>query len=188
MDIVKMIKEEILQLNKKYMNEIDNYDFWEQHVKYVVKEALLLAEEYNADKEIVELGALLHDVALISNVGTKVDHHTNGAIIAEKLLSKYGYQKDRMSKVVGCVLNHRSSKNATSNEEMCVADADIIAHYDNIPMCFEVAFKYNKISNTNDKNEWIKYFEKDYNDLSDRTKQTFKERYQNIINVLFGEL
>ena len=38
------IGEEILQLNKKYMNEIDNFDFWEQHVKYVVKEALLLAE------------------------------------------------------------------------------------------------------------------------------------------------
>ena len=54
MDIVKMIKEEILQLNKKYMNEIDNFDFWKQHVKCVVKEALLVAEKYNADKEIVE--------------------------------------------------------------------------------------------------------------------------------------
>ena len=29
------------------MNEIDNFNFWEQHVKYVVKEAVLLAEKYN---------------------------------------------------------------------------------------------------------------------------------------------
>jgi len=70
---------------------------------------------------------------------------------------------------------------------LCVADADILAHYDNIPMCFEVAFKFNKID-TNSKDEWIKYFSKDYNDLSERTKETFKDRYLNIMEVLFGNL
>ena len=77
-------------------------------------------------------------------MGTKVDHHTNGVIIADKLLLKYGYQKDKMRKVIGCVINHWSSKNATSNEELCAADADIIAHYDNIPMCFEVLLNTTK--------------------------------------------
>ncbi len=69
-----------------------------------------------------------------------------------------------------------------------MADADILAHYDNIVLCFYVAFKFNKISDVNDKAEWIKYFEKDFYDLSDRTKQTFKKRFENIMNVLFEEM
>lgn len=187
MSIINQVKDEILKLNQSYLSNVDKYNFWEQHIKYVVKEALLLADKYKADKEVVELGALLHDVALVSNVGTKADHHTNGVIIAEKILNNLNYPKDKIDRVLGCVRNHRRSQNATNIEELCVADADILAHYDNIPMCFEVAFKYNKI-NTGNKEEWIKYFEKDYNDLSEKTKATFKERYLKIIDVLFGSL
>lgn len=184
MNIVNKIKEEILALNQKYIVTIDNYNFWEQHVKYVVKEALYLANKYNANKEIVELGALLHDIALIANVGTRKDHHINGGVIARELLSKYDYNEDKLERVIGCVINHRSSKNATNVEELCVADADILAHFDNIPMLYNSAFnRYNV--NLDDINEWMKNeFEKDYNDLSDKTKEEFKERYKLICEIL----
>ena len=33
--------------------------------------------------EIVSLGALLHDIALINRVGDRKDHHINGEIIAK---------------------------------------------------------------------------------------------------------
>ena len=187
MGIIEKIREEIMTLNQWYINEVDNYNFWEQHIQYVVKEAKILANKYNADQEIVELGALLHDIALMSNVGTKKDHHTNGAVIAKNLLSKYNYPEDKIERVVGCVLNHKSSKNCSNDEELCVADADIISHYDNIVMCFEVAFKFNLVSDINNKEEWIKYFKKDYDDLSERTKETFKDRYTTIMDVLFGD-
>lgn len=188
MDIISQIKDEVLRINNEYINSSDdNFNFWEQHIKYVVHEAIQLAEKYNADKEIVELGALLHDVALMSKVGTRSEHHIKGVVISEKLLKKYNYPEERLNRVLGCIKNHRKSQNATNIEELCVADADILAHYDNIPMCFEVAFKFNKIDTTN-KEEWIKYFEHDYLDLSDKTKETFKERYLNIIDVLFGNL
>lgn len=72
-------------------------------------------------------------------------------------------------------------------ESWKAAYKDIITHYDNIPMCFGVAFKHNKIA-TNSVAEWIKYFEHDWNDLSERTKQTFKPRYDVIMDVLFGAL
>ena len=87
--IIEHIKNELMLLNQKYINEAeDNYDFWNLHIKYVVKEAVELAKIYNADLEIVELGALLHDIALVAKVGTKADHHTNGAVIAKELLTK----------------------------------------------------------------------------------------------------
>jgi len=185
--IIQSVKDELMIINKEYSEKAsDRFDFWEQHVKLVVKEALYLADEYNADKEIVELGSLLHDIALMSNVGTRVEHEINGKIIAEKILTKYKYPTDRKERVLGCVLHHRSSGNAVNIEELCVADADILAHYDNIPMCFATAYKYHSEITSND--ELKKYFEYDYNDLSERTKRIFKARFNNIMDVLFGKL
>ena len=137
MSYVELITKEILLLNEKYVEtSIDNYNFWEQHVKYVVKEAKELAKKYGADLEIVELGALLHDVALMAKVGERKDHHINGANIAREMLNGVNYPKDRIDAVVSCVLKHRSSKNTSNIEQQCVADADILAHFDNIPMLF----------------------------------------------------
>ena len=109
-NIIYHIKNEVFALNQKYIDESDDhYDFWEQHIKYVVNNALDLATQNGADAEIVELGALLHDIALIAKVGTKKDHHVNGAVLAKELLTKYDYPQDKTELVIGCVLNHRTS-------------------------------------------------------------------------------
>lgn len=184
--IIEQIKNEILLLNQKYIDESeDGYDFWNNHIKYVVEEAMYLAETHNADKEIVELAALLHDVALMAKVGTKADHHKNGEIIAGELLNKYGYPEYRIEQVQGCIFNHRSSSYATNIEELCVADADILAHFDNISSAFILgATKFNFTK----PEEFMEWFQKDYEDLSDVTKISFQERYNNIMSVLFGDL
>ena len=185
-NIIEKIKEEVLKLNEEYIkNSEDGYNFWDEHIKYVYEESKKLATKYNADIEIVELGALLHDIALLSKVGTREEHHINGAKIARKLLSKYNYPEDKCERVVSCVYNHRSSKNATNKEEICVADADILAHFDNIPMLFNSAFKRNNISLSNIREYMQEMFEKDYNDLSDLTKKEFKEKYEMIKKLLF---
>ena len=94
--------------------------------------------------------------------------------MAKEILTNYNYSKERMNRVLKCVYNHRSSKNTTSIEELCVADADILVHFDNIPMLFNSAYNRNGV-NLNEVRTWMKdVFEKDYNDLSDKTKETFK--------------
>lgn len=184
--LIENIKKEVLKINEEFKRQDDeNYDFWNNHIKLVVKESLFLAERYGADKEIVEIGAMLHDIALMSKVGTKVDHHLNGVKISEKILDKYKVDKIKKDKILGCILHHRISKNAENIEELCVADADIISHFDNIPMCFYTSFRFKKFS-LNDVGEMKVWFEKDFNDLSDRTKFEFKPRYENIMQVIFG--
>ena len=184
MDIIQRVTEYVITAGKEYAERAsDHYDFWDNHIRFVVKEALILADEYGADREIVELGALLHDIALMTKIGTRAEHHTNGKNIADGLLSELEYPADKKERVLNCILHHRSSKNAESIEELCVADADIIAHFDNIPMCFNSAYR-SGISSVPD---LIDYFAGDYNDLSDRAKKLFDARYQNIMNVLFGE-
>ncbi len=144
-------------------------------------------KKYNTDIEIVQLGSLLHDIALIRQIGDRKDYHANGKMIAEEMLSKYSYPVNKMNRVLSCVYNHRSSKNTTTIEELCVADADILAHFDNIPMLFNLAYNRCNI-NLNEVRKWMRSaFEKDYNDLSERTKESFKERYNQICKIVLGD-
>jgi len=188
MNIIDEVKEYVLKRIEDYKaNSDDHYDFWNEHVKYVYEESINLAEKYEADIEIVSIGALLHDIALINKIGDRKDHHINGEKIAKDILEKFSYDKNKISRVLKCVYNHRSSKNANTIEETCVADADILAHFDNIPMLFNSAFVRNKVS-LNEIRGWMKNtFEKDYNDLSDRTKEIFKEKYNQICKIVLKD-
>lgn len=188
MDIINNIKNLIIKYCEEYKeNAQDNYDFWNEHIKFVYQESVELAKKYKADIEIVSLGALLHDIALIKKVGDRKDHHINGKELANKVLTDYNYPQNKKERVLNCVLNHRSSKNGTTIEELCVADADILAHFDNIPMLFNSGF--NRNNKTLDSiREWLKdCFEKDYNDLSDKTKEIFRSRYNTILDIVLGE-
>ena len=176
-NVEKYVKKQI-EIYKEV--SLDHYDFWEEHVKYVYDESLLLADFYGADKEIVALGALLHDIALINRVGEKKDHHINGEIIARGILTKFNYDEKKKERVLKCIYNHRSSNNAQSIEELCVADADILAHFDNIPMLLNIAYN-KKHLNEGEAKEWLKEaLEKDYNDLSVKTKEKYKDKYKKI--------
>lgn len=105
-----------------------------------------MAEKYDADCVIVRLGALLHDIALIEKVGEREDHHINSKVLSDKVLDSFNCPSEVKERVLRCVYNHRSCKNATSIEELCVCDADVLAHFDNIPMLFNSAFNRNGLS------------------------------------------
>lgn len=188
MNITELIKQKLLKRTES-SKEKDGYDFWEDHIKYVVDNAVYLVKKYKADVEIVELGALLHDIAMPSNIGSREEHHIYGAKIAEDLLTKYNYPQDKIERVKQCVLNHRGSKDLPRNtiEEEIVADADVMAHFDSIPSLFNLAFKELNLD-LHAGTEYVKNkLERDYNKLSDRTKDILKERYNNIISVLFNK-
>lgn len=185
-EVTEKIKDELLKRCEN-SKEKDGYDFWNEHIKYVVENAIELARRQNADVEIVELGALLHDIAMPSEYGEREEHHIYGAEIAEQLLTELNYPKDRIEKVKNCVLNHRGSKDRPRNsiEEQCVADADVIAHFDCIPSLFSLAYKEMKLSISDGKEFVRKKLERDFGKLSLQSKELLKDRYENIIKVLF---
>ena len=158
-EVTEKIKEELLKRCEK-SKEKDGYDFWNEHIKYVVENAVKLAKQYGADVEIVELGALLTEL---------------------------NYPKDRIERVKNCVLNHRGSKDRPRNtiEEECVADADVIAHFDCIPSLFSLVYKDMNLSISDGKEYVRKKLERDYNKLSLQTREILKDRYENIVKVLF---
>ncbi len=113
-----------------------------------MKNAVELAKEYGADIEIVELGALLHDISMPSEYGPREEHNVYGVEIADELLTKMNYPEDRKERVKECVLRHRGSKNLPRNtiEEQCVADADVLAHFDCIPSLFHLVYNEMNLS------------------------------------------
>ena len=187
-EVVESIKADLLKRCENY-KEKHGYDFWNDHIKYVVKNSIELAKKYGADIEIVELGALLHDIAMPSELGPREEHNVYGVQIADELLTQLKYPEDRKERVKECVLRHRGSKDLPRNtiEEECVADADVLAHFDCIPSVFHLAFGKNELDlSIEEGTEFVKKkLERDFNKLSDRTKIELKDRYENIMKVLF---
>jgi len=104
---------------------------WQFHILPVVKHSLRLGRKSKADLEIVELAALLHDLAAITDKKFIENHHIHGASMAEKLLSDSGLPEGKIKKVSLCILNHRGSSpgKRESLEEKILASADAMSHF-----------------------------------------------------------
>ena len=170
----------------KSKNNIFGYGIWSHHIRPMIPLGQELAEEYGADKEIVTIAILLHDLVSIEDRRNYKEHHIIGAERAEKILEKYNYPKEKIEQIKLCILNHRSSvnNNKSSAEEICVADADAIIHLLEISSLFYAAYKEMGKSIEEGQN-WIREkLEKDYKKLSDRSKNKYKDEFNHVITLL----
>ncbi len=148
--VKKIVKSECYKPTSKYGSEPFN-----SHIIPMVKYAKKLAIKLDADVEIVELAAWLHDVGSI--IYGRKDHHNTGAAEAEKILSKLKYPKEKIALIKKCIRHHRSSRNdkRKSLEEKIVAEADALSHFDNIQGVFWAAFLFEKKNQAQGKKEVI---------------------------------
>jgi uncharacterized protein len=99
----------------------------------------MLAGKLGGDLEIVELAAVLHDIAKIRNFQNEDNHHVIGAQEAELILREIAYPPEKIAQVKACILSHRikTITGGLSTEEVCVASADGMAHIQQIwPMLY----------------------------------------------------
>ena len=190
-NIVELMKEEIINRSNKFEEKTkgtkDEYNIYKEHIQYVYNYVCLLSKGQDVDHEVLELSALLHDIAVPSEYGDIEEHHIYGEKIAEELLTKLKYPREKIELVKKCVLNHRGSTklNRESIEEQCVADADVMAHFDCIPDLFSLVY-HDKNMNIKDGAEYVKKkLERDFEKLSPATKERLKDRYDTIMKVLF---
>lgn len=137
-NIIGKIKEIV---KKESRNE--ESDFY-CHISVVVKNAKSLAKKYKVkDLEIIEIAAWLHDIGRLPYIekGYKKkedEHHLLGAVKAEKILKKFGYPAEKISKVKGMILSHRSIEEPRPKtiEEKIISNADAMAVFDVLPIFF----------------------------------------------------
>lgn len=134
----------------------------------------------------MEIAALLHDYAGIKNKDLQEQHHIHGSTEAERILRELSYCEEKIEKVKECIISHRGSMKIekTSKEAICIADADAMAHIDQIPSLLYLAY-CNHQMNIDDGKEWVrKKIERSWNKLSCEAKVIIKEKYDSAQRVL----
>lgn len=178
MSIVENIRIFVENESKKPTSKY-GYEPYEFHFTPMVKYALGLAEELDADKEIVALAGWLHDVG--SLIEGRDNHHLTGAKIAEEKLRELGYPEDRIEKVKKCILNHRSSidSNRESLEEKIIAEADVMSNFDNITGIISAAVVYERLNQGEAKEAVKKKLQRKYKQLTfEKSKEIIRPKYE----------
>jgi len=152
----------------------------------VVKNAVLLAREYNADEEIVMIASWLHDIASITDYALYEEHHIHGAEMARPMLEAFGYEEEKILHVQECIRCHRGSRRMEmpTVEALCIADADAISHFDSVPSLLYLAYVQKGMA----MDEGIAFvrgkLERSYAKLSDRSKEVYRDKYAQVMAVL----
>lgn len=157
-----------------------------EHIVSVVKNAAVLAEQYGADKEVVMIAAWLHDIASVTDYSLYELHHIHGAEIAYRILKEYDYDEQKISLVQECIRNHRGSTDLErrSVEELCVADADAVSHFDKVPGLLYLAY-VEKGMGCEEGRQFVKNkLTRSFHKLSLRSKKLYQDKYEKVMEVL----
>ncbi len=178
-DIINGIYDEV---KKRCMLPSNVYGIgaWDHHIELVYKIAIEICSEYGANHDIVALAALLHDVASVTDKAYTEEHHIIGAQIAEELLATYPIAKEDIELIKKCILHHRGSRLAqkTTPEEICIADADAMAHFYSVPALLRMVYVEKNMS-IDDGAEFVyNKLQRSYNKLSDKGKEIVLPHYQ----------
>ena len=156
------------------------------HIVAVVNNAKILAGKYGADKEIVMIAAWLHDIASITDHSLYELHHIHGAEMAYSILKRYGYDDEKISLVQKCIRNHRGSISSEkiSPEELCVADADAISHFDSVPSLLYLAY-VQKCMGIEEGKTFVKdKLTRSFQKLSTASKKHYQDKFEKVMEVL----
>lgn len=183
-DIIEYLKKEIKHRAENENNKFGIGAFY--HIEAVAKNAEILADKYNADKEVCVIAAWLHDIASITDYDLYEEHHIYGAKIAHEILRKFEYDENKIELVKKCILNHRGSvdNKRLSKEEQIIADADAISHFDSIPSLLYLAYKEKNMSIEDGKQFVKSKLERSFNKLSDNSKTFYEQKFNNVMELL----
>lgn len=183
-DILNYLQKEVYDRCQRETNRFGMGCYY--HIVAVVKNAEILSEKYGADREIVMIAAWLHDIASITDYSLYELHHIHGAEMAYDILKEYDYDDKKIELIQECIKNHRGSISQKKNsiEELCVADADAISHFDNVPGLLYLAYvtKGMGIDAGKEfvKSKLIRSFQK----LSESSKKHYRDKFEKVMEIL----
>lgn len=184
-DLIEKV-EQIVKQQAYHKNNILGENIWDYHIKIVKKYAIIIAQHYEADEEVVVLASLLHDYASILNKDYIIEHHKYGAIEAEKILRKENYATDKIELVKKCIYSHRSSINIKrcTKEEICISSADAMAHIDQLPSLFFLCFMQKKMSIEESRSWILEKIQKDMDKICHYGKKIIESKYEAALTIL----
>jgi putative nucleotidyltransferase with HDIG domain len=183
---VEQLEEEIKnlhynpQITKHSFSETETKEFyntfWDIHIKPVIEYSKQMAEKYKADVGAVWLGAILHDIARLTD---EEPHDEIGSEKAYKMLIEKGFSDELAVKVKNIILTHRCRKYPPETlEQKIVASADAMAHF--LPPFYLWIGKYSSKNFAEITEGNKKKIERDYNDkiFFEDEKKMVEEQYK----------
>lgn len=101
-------------------------------------------------------------------------------------MKEYDYDNKKIHLVQECIRNHRGSVNLEKNslEELCVADADAISHFESVPSLLYLAYVQNGMG-IEDGKEFVKdKLARSFQKLSTESKKHYQNKFEKVMEVL----
>ena len=181
-EIKKFVEEECKKPSSHYSPEI-----FISHFIPMCEHAKNLAKNFeDADLEVIELAAWLHDIGSI--IRGRKDHHITGAEIAETKLKELNYPPEKVEKVKKCIISHRGSQNIqrATVEEQIIADADSMSAFDNLSGLFMAAIFNEGMNQFQARQEVRRKLMNSWQKLSPAAKKNIEHKYLSAM-ILLGE-
>ncbi len=186
MNMVISVLERIVEAACASETNCFGYGIWTHHILRVVEHGQRLADRCGADAEIVVIAALLHDYASIKDIELAATHHLHSALEADKLLTALGYPPEQIEQVKDCILSHRASVPMVrrSVEAQCLADADAIAHIEQVPSLLFYVFVQRQMAIAPG-TQWVRdKLERSWGKLSRQAQDMMAEQYEAAVRTL----
>lgn len=109
--------------------------FFEEHLEVVRTVALELGRHYQADLEVIEISAYLHDLSAVLNPDRIKTHAEEGALFSKVYLRQLGYPDEKIEKVATAILFHSQPQREPIHgiEALCIANADVFSKAIRLP-------------------------------------------------------
>ena len=185
-ETIKNRLEQIVEQACAADTNIFGYDIWTHHILKVVENTKQLAPRFDADPEIVELAALLHDYASIKDKALYADHHIYSPIEAEKLLKHFGYPEEKREAIKHAIATHRASIPAEhrSAEGECLANADAMSHIEGVSSLLYLAYIHHEMGIDEGK-IWVKAkLQRSWQKLREDVQDLVRDTYEAALKVL----
>ena len=178
MAIVSKIKKIISENSKKRGNIYGENGL--KHILDVTRFAKILAKKRGTDIELTEIAALFHDYATLLDKKFVEEHEIYSSKFAQEILSSFNYPQEKINIIKDAIYCHRGSKNREKKtlEAKCLADADAMAHFSNIPSLFYLAYITYKAKTVEEAKKFVRgKLERSWNKLSPDAKQIILKQY-----------
>ena len=124
---MEITKDQVEKIEKFIESKLDSLNWY--HTQETRKIAQKLARLEKADKEIVDVAVLFHDLGKIKIIG--LGHAEVSATMARKFLEQEKYQQNFVEEAVYCIISHEmpwqnQSYLVKTSEAKVVFDADMI--------------------------------------------------------------
>ncbi len=183
--LVAPVREYVRQACRRKEN-IFGPSFFEEHLLVVAGCASRMATYLNADSEIVELAAYLHDLSAVCDPSTLAIHATASADLAKLLLTERAYASDTVTGVAGAIASHSAPLQIgrASPEAVCVSNADAAARILRPTYWLYVAFGIRK-EGFEEGRRWLRtLLEAHWRDLIEPAKELVASQYATAIALL----